>query len=94
MWNLFKIIFFSGFLTFENQSIKAWQHIFEICAAQLLICGSIYIWLNDTTIQPWNNAAKAANEMKELEPLQKNNESKIAEIEKLENEKELNKIVQ
>lgn len=58
-----------GYITFENQSIEAWQHIFEITAAMLIVCGAIYIWLNDTTLQPWNRTPKAMEFPKELMPL-------------------------
>ena len=58
-----------GYLTFENQSVSAWQHIFEICAVMLIVCGLVYIWLNDTTIQEWNKAPKPAEYPKELMPL-------------------------
>jgi MFS family permease len=44
-----------GYFTFGNQTAAAWRHIFEICAATLVGCGVIYIWLNDTAIQLWNN---------------------------------------
>lgn len=44
-----------GYLTFENQSTTAWQHIFEICAVMNIVPGIIYIIFNDTSVQPWNN---------------------------------------
>lgn len=43
-----------GYITFENQSVAAWQRIFEISAGMLLVSGMLYIWLNDTALQPWN----------------------------------------
>lgn len=62
-----------GYLTFENQSIKAWEHIYEICAATLIGCGVLYMWLNDTTVQPWNKApVNVIDDPKELVPLHKN----------------------
>lgn len=68
-----------GYITFENQSITAWQHIFEISAAMLIGCGAIYIWLNDTTVQEWNNTSKANNYSKEMKPLVKNGDGNKAE---------------
>jgi nitrate/nitrite transporter NarK len=56
-----------GYVTFENQTIGAWQRIFEICAVMLTVCGTIYIWFNDTTLQPWNNLKKVYP--KEIQPL-------------------------
>ena len=47
-----------GYITFENQSIEAWQHIFEICSAMLIVCGLIYVFFNDASLQPWNKSAK------------------------------------
>lgn len=62
-----------GYLTFENQSIKAWEHVYEICAGTMIICGLLYIWLNDTAVQPWNKApVKVTDDPKELVPLHKN----------------------
>lgn len=61
-----------GYLTFENQSIDAWQHIFEICAGMLIVCGGIYIWFNDTSIQPWNKIQQTTSDVpKEMVPLKK-----------------------
>lgn len=51
-----------GYITFENQSVSAWQHIFEISAGMLLISGTMYIWLNDTSLQPWNTPQLTAEE--------------------------------
>lgn len=79
-----------GFLTYENQSVAAWQHIFEICAAMLLISGVLYIWLNDTSLQPWNKPMRAVvQEPKELEQLYKAEESEIVKI--TNSEKEINR---
>jgi MFS family permease len=58
-----------GYFTFGNQTATAWRHIFEICAATLIGCGAIYIWLNDTAIQPWNNIENKSEASKELSPL-------------------------
>lgn len=58
-----------GYITFENQSVSAWQHINEICAVMLIVCGFVYIWLNDTRIQEWNNPPKPAAYPHELLPL-------------------------
>jgi nitrate/nitrite transporter NarK len=58
-----------GHITFENQSITAWQRIFEICAVMLIVCSLIYIWFNDTSIQPWNNVESSSIYPKELAPL-------------------------
>lgn len=59
-----------GYLTFENQSIDAWKSIFQLAAAMLIVCGSIYIWLNDTALQPWNKTPKQNSQLpKELFPL-------------------------
>lgn len=67
-----------GYVTFENQSIDAWKHIFEISAGMLIVCGSIYIWFCETSIQSWNKIQHEAetNENdeldKELAPLKPN----------------------
>ncbi|CRK96189.1 CLUMA_CG009618, isoform A [Clunio marinus] len=58
-----------GYMTFENQSIVAWQHIFQLCAAMLFVTGIIYIWFNDTSIQPWNKIKQDSEPPKELLPL-------------------------
>lgn len=58
-----------GYITYQNQTVTAWQHIFEICAGMLIICGVLYIWLNDTSIQEWNRPAKSSDDSKELAPL-------------------------
>lgn len=58
-----------GFITFENQSIKAWQHIYEICAAMLIVLGIIYVIFNDASLQPWNSPPKPQDDAKELTPL-------------------------
>lgn len=58
-----------GWITFENQSIVAWQHIFEICAGMLLVCGVAYVLFNDTAIQPWNKVSKPIDDARELAPL-------------------------
>lgn len=58
-----------GYITYENQSVTAWQHIFEICAAMLFVCGGFFIWLNDSSLQPWNSPPKPVDEPKELKPL-------------------------
>ena len=58
-----------GYITFENQSIKAWQLIFKISAAMLLGCGTIYIWLNDTAVQKWNKTPNTGNDSREMKPL-------------------------
>lgn len=55
-------------ITFENQSIVAWQHIFEICAFMLITCGTIYILFIDSTVQEWNKPPKKIKEP-EMEPL-------------------------
>lgn len=44
-----------GFITYENQSVEAWQHIFVICAAILIVMGIIYILFSDSSLQDWNN---------------------------------------
>lgn len=78
-----------GYLTFENQSISAWQHIFEICAGMLITCGVIFIWFNDTTLQAWNKVPKVAEFPKELLPLYTGevvSELKENEIEQKKNE--------
>lgn len=69
-----------GFITFENQSVAAWQHIFEICAAMLFSCGAVYMWLNDTALQKWNSPPKTADFPRELEMLRKDEDEKIAKI--------------
>lgn len=58
-----------GYITFQNQTVNAWQHIFEICAGWLIVCGLVYIWLNDTSIQEWNKAPTTLDDPKELVPL-------------------------
>lgn len=58
-----------GYITFENQSITAWQRIFEISAAMLIFCGAIFIWLNDTAVQKWNKTSKPEEDLKEMKPL-------------------------
>lgn len=65
-----------GYITFENQTVEAWRHIYEICAAMLLITGTMYIWLNDTTLQEWNRPPRVANDAKEMKPL---NKGKVAD---------------
>lgn len=60
-----------GYITFENQSIQAWQHIFEICAALLIICGVIYVIFNDASLQEWNKSYEDDVDGKELKPLKK-----------------------
>lgn len=78
-----------GYLTFENQSISAWQHIFEICAAMLIVCGGFYIWLNDTSLQPWNRSQTVNAYPKELLPLFEEkivSEKKQSEVDNDENE--------
>lgn len=70
-----------GYITFENQTVTAWQHIFEICAGMLIVCGVFYIFLNDTSIQEWNKAPKAVDDSKELVPL-KNGKTFEDEVEK------------
>lgn len=71
-----------GYITFENQSVGAWQHIFEICAAMLLVCGALYMWLNDTSLQPWNSPAKPTGP-KELAMLNESYEDEEEEEEEL-----------
>lgn len=66
-----------GYITFENQSVEAWRHIFQICAVMLIVTGSMYIWLNDTTLQAWNKPPKSSDDPKELKPL---NKSKSADV--------------
>lgn len=57
-----------GYITYENQSVEAWKHIFQICAAMLIVLGVIYILFNDASLQSWNNPkGKKAN--KEMMPL-------------------------
>lgn len=56
-----------GYFTFENQTIDAWRNIFLICAAKLFICGVVYIWFNDTSIQTWNNPE--VQDDNELQPM-------------------------
>jgi MFS family permease len=58
-----------GWITFENQSIVAWQHIYEICAGMLLVCGLAYVLFNDTSTQPWNKVAVPVVNAPELAPL-------------------------
>lgn len=78
-----------GYITFENQSIDAWQHIFEICAGTLIICGGIYIWFSDTSIQPWNKISQTMkSEHQEMIPLKK--ESVTEFIVKSDNDDERN----
>lgn len=38
----------------------------------LLVCGAIFIWLNDTAVQKWNKTSKASDDPKEMKPLAKN----------------------
>jgi len=54
-----------GYITFENNSITAWQHIFEICAAMVLVCGAVFIFFGDSTLQKWNNLSKEDHNEKE-----------------------------
>lgn len=61
-----------GYITFENQTVTAWQHIHEICAVFLVVCGVLYMWLNDTSVQPWNKAPKPIDNVREIEPLYMN----------------------
>lgn len=73
-----------GYITFENQSVAAWKRIFEICAGMLLVTGTLYIWLNDTSLQSWNNPKKSNEDepnIVEIEPLHKNKEIDIGKIE-------------
>ena len=80
-----------GYLTFENQNISAWQNIFEICAVMLIVCGLTYIWLNDTSIQEWNNTTKPVEYPKELMPLysgKTDNEANKNKMEKTEKDEE------
>lgn len=70
-----------GYITFENQSVEAWRHIFQICAAMLIVPGIIYVLFNDASLQPWNSP-KAENDHKEMMPLTKNGEAKCEEDEK------------
>lgn len=65
-----------GYITFENQSVEAWQHIFQICAAMLIVPGIVYVLFNDATLQPWNSP-RAKDEHKEMTPLNKSEEEKI-----------------
>ena len=63
-----------GYLTFENQNIQAWQHIFEISAVMLFASGVIYIGLIDTKVQKWNNVQEVYDYPEEIEPLHTNEE--------------------
>lgn len=64
-----------GYITFENQSVEAWQQIFGIAAAMLIICGLIYVLFFDASIEPWNNTTTKSS--KELEPLTKKHDIEI-----------------
>lgn len=66
-----------GYITFENQSIKAWQLIFQISAVMLLGSGAIYICFNDTAVQKWNKTPETVDESEELTPLFKSKAMKI-----------------
>jgi MFS family permease len=70
-----------GYITFENQSVSAWQHIYEICAAMLIGCGVIYIWLNDTAIQPWNNPQFDSEQTEPRSPADSGNVNPVMEME-------------
>lgn len=56
-----------GYITYENQSVEAWQHIYEICGALLIGCGLAYVLFFDASLQPWNSQKQ--NELKELKQL-------------------------
>ncbi|XP_073836501.1 sialin-like [Musca autumnalis] len=43
-----------GVLTYNNQSFEAWRNVFLITAAVLLVCGILYVFLADSSLQPWN----------------------------------------
>lgn len=52
----------------------------------LFISGVIYIWLNDTSLQPWNNPKTVDEDPKELMPLHKKEEGEIVKIHKSDKE--------
>ncbi|CRK96190.1 CLUMA_CG009619, isoform A [Clunio marinus] len=59
-----------GYITFENQSVQAWQYIFLICAAKQLFCGTIFILFNDSSLQSWNNPKiETTQNIKEMKAL-------------------------
>lgn len=44
-----------GLLTLNRQSnLEAWQHVFEIVAAMQLVCGVLYLFFSDSSLQEWN----------------------------------------
>ena len=53
-FQFFKVV---GYLTFENQTVEAWQHIFIITSVIMIATGIIYIIFYDGSLQPWNNPA-------------------------------------
>lgn len=58
-----------GYLTFENQSVLAWQHVFEICGVMFIGCGIFYICFIDTAVQKWNNLSEIPDFDEEMKPL-------------------------
>lgn len=64
-----------GYMTYENQSVEAWQHIYEISAVMLIVCGLVYVLFFDASLQPWNNPTTRSS--KELEPLTSKNKEEI-----------------
>ncbi|XP_055594680.1 sialin [Uranotaenia lowii] len=71
-----------GILTLGNQTVKQWEYVFLLTAGMLLVCGTLYIFFADSTLQPWDSE-------------EKNGEAKVHEliglkvdIDKLEKEEE------
>lgn len=60
-------------MTFENQTVTAWQHIFELCSVIMIICGIIYLIFNDGSLQKWNKPQKELLEVGEIKKFISNN---------------------
>jgi MFS family permease len=44
-----------GYLTFGRQSsIEPWKYVFTICATMQIICGILYLFFSDSSLQEWN----------------------------------------
>lgn len=78
-----------GYITYENQSILAWQRIFEIGAGMALSCGIIYMIFNDTSVQPWNRGQSEDDDVKSVVQYKKVNQEDDIIVEEVENDEKI-----
>lgn len=63
-----------SYLTFQNQTTKAWKLIFIITGSLLICTGIIYVIFADSTQQSWSNGKikKSKNSIKDQSEEMKN----------------------